>query len=79
MSGSGGLLNAFVLLPAYAELYGGMDAIVAMGAAGNKKITGLQSFVLLSVVPFNLVKGVVVSLVTFLLYKHVSRVLIHQA
>ncbi len=75
----GGLLNAFVLLPAYAALFGGMDAIIGMGTAVNKNITGLQSFVLLSVVPFNLVKGVVVSLVTFLLYKHVSRVLIHQA
>ena len=50
-----------------------------IGMAVNKNITGLQSFVLLSVVPFNLVKGVVVSLVTFLLYKHVSRILIHQA
>ena len=75
----GGLLNAFVLLPAYAALFGGMDAIIGMGTAVNKNITGLQSFVLLSVVPFNLVKGVVVSLVTFLLYKHVSRILIHQA
>ena len=73
------LLNAFVLLPAYAALFGGMDAIIGMGTAVNKNITGLQSFVLLSVVPFNLVKGVVVSLVTFLLYKHVSRILIHQA
>ena len=74
----GGLLNGLVLLPAYAALFGGMDAIIGMGTAVNKNITGLQSFVLLSVVPFNLVKGVVVSLVTFLLYKHVSRVLIHK-
>ena len=73
------LLNAFVLLPAYAALFGGMDAIIGMGTAVNKNITSVQSFVLLSVVPFNLVKGVIVSLVTFLLYKHVSRVLIHNA
>ena len=73
MAAIGGLLNAFVLLPAYAALFGGM------GTAVNKNITSVQSFVLLSVVPFNLVKGVIVSLVTFLLYKHVSRILIHNA
>ena len=79
MAAIGGLLNAFVLLPAYAALFGGMDAIIGMGTAVNKNITSVQSFVLLSVVPFTLVKGVIVSLVTFLLYKHVSRVLIHNA
>lgn len=74
----GGFLNAYVLLPAYAAAFGGIDAIIGMGTAVNGNINGLASFVLLAVVPFNLVKGVVVSVVTFVLYKHVSRVLIHQ-
>lgn len=74
----GGFLNAYVLLPAYAAAFGGMDAIISMGTAVNGSITGVQSFVLFAVVPFNLVKGVVVSIVTFLLYKHVSRILIHN-
>lgn len=79
MTVASGFLNAFVLLPAYAAAFGGMDAIIGMGTAVNKGITGLQSFVLLAVVPFNLVKGVVVSVVTFLIYKHVSRILIHNS
>ena len=74
----GGFLNAYVLLPAYAAAFGGMDAIIGMGTAVNGNIPGLQSFVLFAVVPFNLVKGIVVSTVTFLLYKHVSRILIHN-
>lgn len=74
----GGFLNAFVLLPAYAAAFGGMDAIIGMGTAVNSSITGLQSFVLFAVVPFNLVKGAVVAAVTFLLYKHISRILIHN-
>jgi len=74
----GGFLNAYVLLPAYAAAFGGIDAIIGLGTAVNDRINGLASFVLLAVVPFNLVKGVVVSIVTFILYKHVSRVLIHQ-
>ena len=74
----GGFFNAYVLLPAYAAAFGGIDAIIGMGTAVNGNINGLTSFVLLAVVPFNLVKGIVVSAVTFVLYKHVSRILIHN-
>ena len=76
----GGLLNAFVLLPAYAAAFGmPMDALVGMGSAVNKAITSLPTFVLFAVVPFNIIKGVVVSLVTMLLYKHISRLLKGEA
>lgn len=74
----GAVLNAYVLLPAYAAVFGGMDAIIGLGTAVNGNITGLMSFVMLAVVPFNLVKGVVVSVVTYVLYKHVSKILIHN-
>ena len=74
------LLNAFVLLPAYAAAFGmPMDALVGMGSAVNKAITSLPTFVLFAVVPFNIIKGVVVSLVTMLLYKHISRLLKGEA
>ena len=77
---AGGLLNAFVLLPAYAAAFGmPMDALVGMGSAVNKAITSLPTFVLFAVVPFNIIKGVVVSLVTMLLYKHISRLLKGEA
>ncbi len=80
MAGVGGLLNAFVLLPAYAAAFGmPIDALVAMGTAVNKAITSLTTFVLFSVVPFNLLKGVIVSIVTMLLYKHISRLLKGEA
>ncbi|MDO5100070.1 MAG: ECF transporter S component [Eubacteriales bacterium] len=62
------LLNAFVLLPLYAKAFGGMEAILALGAAVNASITSVQSFVLIAVVPFNLVKGGLVSLIVILLY-----------
>lgn len=67
----GGLCNAFVLLPLYAAAFGGMEAIIAAGTAINGGINGIGTFVLLAVTPFNLVKGVVVSLITLLLYKRV--------
>ena len=73
-------VNAFVLLPAYAAAFGmPMDALVGMGSAVNKAITSLPTFVLFAVVPFNIIKGVVVSLVTMLLYKHISRLLKGEA
>ena len=71
-----GLLNYYVMIPLYSELYGApIDAILAMGAAINPAIGNLWSFVLLAVVPFNLLKGVVCGVITFFLYKHVSPIL----
>lgn len=81
---AGCLLNAFLLLPFYANSFfasaGGMDAILAAGAAVHPAIGSVAGFVIFCVAPFNLVKGVAVSLLTALLYKKVS-VLIkgHQA
>ena len=81
---AGCLLNAFLLLPFYANSLfasaGGMDAILAAGAAVHPAIGSVTGFVIFCVAPFNLVKGVAVSLLTALLYKKVS-VLIkgHQA
>ncbi len=80
MAGVGGLINAFVLLPAYAAAFGmPIDALVGMGTAVNAAITNLPTFCLFAVVPFNLLKGVVVSVITLLLYKHISRILKGEA
>lgn len=69
---AGSLINAYVLLPLYAAAFGGMQNIVAAGTAVNGHITGVGTFVLLAVAPFNLVKAVLVSLLTLLLYKRIS-------
>lgn len=72
----GSLFNAVYLLPAFAELYGmPLEAIIAMGTKVNGAINSVSTLVLFAVVPFNLVKGAVVSLLTFLLYKRVERLL----
>lgn len=75
----GPVLNAYVLLPAYATAFHmPMDALIAMGTAVNSHINSLITFCLLSVAPFNLLKGVLVSIITMILYKHISP-LIHSA
>lgn len=72
----GGFMNAYILLPVYATAFGmPLEAIVGMGTAVNPAITGLESFVLLAVVPFNLLKGVIVSIITLLIYKKLSPIL----
>lgn len=69
----GCFINAFVLLPTYATAFGmPVEAIVGMGTAINASVTDLATFAILLVAPFNIVKGVLVSFVTFLLYKRIS-------
>ena len=72
----GSAFNAFYLLPKFAVLYGmPMEAIIGMGTKVNAHITSVSTLVLFAVVPFNLLKGALVSLLTFLLYKRISPLL----
>ena len=69
----GCFLNAYVLLPAYAKAFQmPMDALVGMGTAVNSHITSVTTLVIFAIVPFNLLKGVLVSLIVFLIYTKIS-------
>ncbi len=72
----GSLFNAVYLLPKFSELFGmPMEAIIGMGRDVNGAINSVSTLVLFAVVPFNLLKGAVVSVLTFLLYKRISPIL----
>ena len=72
----GSAFNAIYLLPKFAALYGmPMEAIHGMGTKINPRITSVGTLVLFAVVPFNLLKGVIDSALTFLLYKRISPIL----
>lgn len=72
----GSAFNALYLLPKFAALFGlPIEVIVGMGTKINPAITSVWTLVLFAVVPFNLLKGVLVSLLTFLLYKRISPLL----
>lgn len=76
MSVFGSLFNAVYLLPKFSALYGmPLDAIVGMGSAVNGAINNVSTLVLYAVAPLNLLKGVLVSILTFLLYKRIERIL----
>jgi riboflavin transporter FmnP len=65
--------NTYIMLPAYAKAFHmPIDNLIAMGTAVNPHINNLMAFVLLAVAPFNLLKGVLVGLITTLIYKRVS-------
>jgi len=72
----GSAFNAIYLLPKFSALYGmPLEAIVGMGTAVNSAINSVSTLVLFAVVPFNLLKGVLVTALTFLLYKRISPIL----
>ena len=76
MAVAGCVVNYFVLLPMYSSLYGlPMDTIIDMGRVIFPFIHDPFTFVCFAVMPFNLIKGFGVSLITALLYKHVSPLL----
>ena len=76
MALSGIVINAVVMLPFYANVMP-LETILAAGAAVNPAVSNIWSFAIICVGPFNLVKGIVVSVVTQLVYKRISN-LIHQ-
>ena len=72
----GVLLNYLVLLPAYSYFYQmPMDVIIGMGTALVPAITDRLTFVLFATTPFNLIKALAVSVLTFFLYKRISPLL----
>lgn len=72
----GSMLNYYVLLPVYSKIYGApIKVFIDMGKAINPSITDLKTFVLYAVVPFNLLKGTLISVIVLLVYKKLSPIL----
>ena len=69
----GSLFNAVYLLPKFASIFGmPLEAIIGMGTEVNRAINSVSTLVLFAVVPFNLLKGIIVSVATFFLYKRLE-------
>jgi riboflavin transporter FmnP len=70
----GALANYFVLIPFY-QNFMPIDAIIAMGQQANAAIVDVRTLVIYGVVPFNLLKGFVIMVITALIYKKISPLL----
>ncbi len=68
------LTNLTIIIPFYTKLLGNMtfNDIIAMCKAVNPLMSNVFGLAIFGIIPFNLIKNGVVSLVTFLLYKRIS-------
>jgi riboflavin transporter FmnP len=78
------IVNYFVLIPLYVEIFAeqfkitaeeSLKSIVDLGTQNNKYIIDLKTLILFGVIPFNIFKTIVVSVITFFTYKKVSPIL----
>ena len=76
MTAAGVLVNYFILIPAYQVLMNlPLEVIIGMGQKVLGFVDSTLKLVIFITAPFNLLKGVVVSLLTFFLYKRSERLL----
>ena len=68
--------NLFIMFPFYTLVSGiPMEAIIAMCNKILSFVNTEAEVILLSVTPFNILKGIIVSVVTFLLYKRITPII----
>ena len=69
-------VNAFITLPLYGSAMGfPLEAIIGMSAGVNSLVKDKITLLLAVFVPFNLFKGTVVGLITFFVYKPISKLI----
>lgn len=74
MAAAAGILNYFVLLPLY-ENFMPLEQVIASFAVLMPFIQTKLDVVLWNAIPFNLIKGLLISLVTMLIYKPLTPIL----
>ena len=73
MACMGMLTNYFLIIPFYVNGMGwNLDAIFELCSAVNPHIIGMSMYLLIGVLPFNLIKGAILTVITMLVYKKLS-------
>lgn len=76
MCAAASLMNYWVLIPLYGlVLHFPVEAIIGMGTKANKGIVNLRTLIAYGIIPFNLIKGLGISVVMMLIYKRLSPIL----
>ena len=68
-------VNYFISYPVYAQMFGGLDKIIAAYQALRPGTNGLMECLLVFNMPFTFVKGLLNSVLCFLIYKPLSPIL----
>ncbi len=72
----GCIMNYYIMMPLYATVYGmPLEQIIQMGTVINPKVTDLYTFVIWMIAPFNIVKAVLMTVVTLPLFKKMEKLL----
>lgn len=74
MSIMGCLSNYFLILPFYSTIMP-IEAVIEMASAINPIISSKIDFIIWMIIPFNLVKGFIISSVTVLVYDKIKKIL----
>ena len=70
------IANYTFIIPAYVNLYHiPLETIISMGHAIFPLVNDKLSFVLLCVLPFNIIKAFIVDILCLILYKHISPII----
>jgi riboflavin transporter FmnP len=73
MTITAGLMNAFVLIPLYATVLNfPLEAIISMSKEVNPLITDMKTLIFIGITPFNILKALLTTLITALIYKPLS-------
>lgn len=71
MACMGMLTNYALIIPFYSNIMP-LDAIFAMCQQVNPAVNGMAGYLVLGVLPFNLIKGAILTVITMLVYKKLS-------
>ncbi len=69
MTIAGALINYFVMIPLYAKVFGGMDSVIGFAASTVPAIKDLAGLVIIGITPFNVVKGITISVIGYYTYR----------
>lgn len=68
-------VNYYITIPFYDKNFMPISEILAWCASVNNHITDMRSLILTGILPFNIIKVIIVSIVTVLIYKRISPLL----
>jgi riboflavin transporter FmnP len=74
---AGMLINYFVTLPLYSNMFGGTEALIGYVAGMTPgflpEINSLWKIIIIGITPFNVVKGIIIAVVSYYVFKLVKK------
>ncbi|MBR4879974.1 MAG: ECF transporter S component [Clostridia bacterium] len=75
----GMLTNRYMLIPFYSKTMMPLEAIISLCQNVNPNITSINGYIVWGVLPFNIIKGLIVSFMTVILHRKIGSVITKNA